>query len=247
MFDRYVAAQTSPAGRRRKQVLVVVSVAVHVVLVLGLIVYSFVHVEEVAPPLLTVTFFSAAAPPPPPPPPPPPAGKKKQDKKPKTPVTQPVKVQPLVQPKEPEKPEEEEEADEGEEGGQEGGVKGGVKGGVVGGDPNGQLGSNGPVKPPEPPPPPKPKNVAHAPDPSEWNNRPDPHVPEAIKIQRKGTGESVFFAVMCIDMNGKVTDVKIKQGIPGADESITAVLMTWRAKPQPIPICFPLRLEYTFE
>ena len=175
----------------------------------------------------------------------PPAG----EKKPKTQVTQPKDVQPLIQPKEPE-PEKPKEEDEGEEGGEEGGVKGGVKGGVAGGVVGGVLGGTGepkPVEAPPPPPPPKPKNVAHAPDASEWLNHPEPHVPEAITIQRKGTGEATFFAVVCLDMAGRVTDVKVKQGIPGADDAIIRVVRTWVAKPQPIPICFPFRATFIFE
>ena len=108
MFDRYVQAQEKPAGRGIKRLLVIVSIVVHALIAVGLVIYSFIHVEEMAPPLLTVTFFSAAAPPPPPPPPPPPAGKKKTTTQ-KKPTQQPTKVQPLIQPKEPEKEEPKEE------------------------------------------------------------------------------------------------------------------------------------------
>ena len=52
MFDRYVQAQEKPAGRRAKQIVVIVSVVVHVVAVFGLVIYSFIHVDEVPPPLL---------------------------------------------------------------------------------------------------------------------------------------------------------------------------------------------------
>ena len=84
----------------------------------------------------------------------------------------------LVQPKQEEaKPDE----DDGEEGGVEGGVAGGVKGGTVGG----VVGGTGT------PPPVKAKNVpAHVFD-SEKLSGEMPHLPDIVKIQRKGTGEAV--------------------------------------------------------
>jgi len=234
MFDRYVAAQTHRPGSRRLQVLVIASVVVHAAGVVGLIAWSFAHVEEVAPPLVTVTFFSAA--PPPPPPPPPPARRKAAERKPRPTLTQPRDVKPLVQPKEPEAPEPEDRP--GAAGGVEGGVEGGVAGGVVG----------SPTPPPPPPAaPPRPKTVAKAPDPSEFVSQAQPHLPEAITIQRKGTGDADFFAKVCVDMEGRVTDITVKAGIPGADDSITRVIRTWQLKPQPIPICFPVRLTFRFE
>src|SRR5438045_2516250 len=146
MFDRYVEAQEHPPGRRAKQLLLIASVVVHAMVLVGLIVWSFIHVEEVAPPLLTVTFFSGAAPPPPPP----------------------------------------------------------------------------------PPPPPKPKNVASEPNTGDYANRPDPHVPDAIKIQRKGTGEAVFIAKLCMGQDGHVLSVTVLSGIPGADDAILATMRQWR-------------------
>src|SRR5438128_24929 len=116
IFERYEVGQHR--DWTLKGILIVVSIILHAAAAIGLIIWSFIHVEEVPPPPLTVTFFSAAAPPPPPPPPPPPAGKKNPTPKPKTPIVQPVKdVQPLVQPKEPEKPEPEDDGND--EGGQE--------------------------------------------------------------------------------------------------------------------------------
>src|SRR6476661_5051857 len=99
MFDRYVAAQHQTAGARRRRVLVLVSVIAHALALVGLLVWSVVHVEAMAPPPITVTFFKASAPPPPPPPPP--AGARhKPTPKPRTP--RPHEAQPLVQPRTPE-------------------------------------------------------------------------------------------------------------------------------------------------
>ena len=240
MFDRYVQAQSQPANRGAKRILIIVSIALHVAAVFGLIIYSFVHVDEVPPPLLTVTFFSAAAPPPPPPPPPP-AGKKKEQKKEKPKFVQPNKQQPLVQPKEPEKEEEPEEEEDGEEGGQEGGVKGGQVGGVVGGVLGGVVGA------PPPPPPPKPKTVAYSLSLNDYVSRDEPHLPDAVKAQHKGEPDLMFFALVCVDTGGAVTDIKVKVGITGADESILRTMRSWKVKPQPIPICYPVKLLYTVD
>ena len=71
MFDRYVQG-TKPSWKRRA--VLTVSLALHAIAAIVLVVYSFIHVEEITPPALSLTFFSA---PPPPPPPPPPAAHKK--------------------------------------------------------------------------------------------------------------------------------------------------------------------------
>src|SRR4051812_6865991 len=102
MFDRYLQ-ETKPNWKRRA--LATASVALHIVAGISLVIYSFFHIEEVTPPVLSLTFFSAAAPPPPPPPPPP---KKSSTKtKPKVTPTQPTTITQLVQPKQEDKAEEE--------------------------------------------------------------------------------------------------------------------------------------------
>src|SRR5262249_40870203 len=121
MFDRYVA-QTKPSWRRRA--LIIASGALHAVALVVMIIWSFLHVEEIAPPALSLTFFSAAPPPPPPPPPPkasstPHVERKVTPKVTPTQVVQPTEIKPVVQPKKEEPPDEE----DGEEGGEEGGVK----------------------------------------------------------------------------------------------------------------------------
>src|SRR3954463_2487889 len=87
MFDRYVQG-TKPSWKRRA--LLTGSLALHGIALVVLVVYSFIHVEEITPPVLSLTFFSA---PPPPPPPPPPAKKhtevKHIEKKIVTPTTVP--------------------------------------------------------------------------------------------------------------------------------------------------------------
>ena len=226
MFDRYVQG-TKPSWKRRA--VLTVSLALHGIAAMVLIVYSFIHVEEITPPALSLTFFSA---PPPPPPPPPPAKKhtevKHIDKK----IVTPTSVPQLVQPKQEEsKPDE----DDGEEGGVEGGVAGGVKGGTVGGVVGG-TGTPAPVKA---------KNVPPHIFDSEKLSGEMPHLPDIVKIQRKGTGDAIFMAKVCVDQGGRVNQVSIMQGIPGADNDIMGTLRTWKFKPQPVPICSLFRIVFT--
>jgi protein TonB len=225
MFDRYVQG-TKPSWKRRA--VLTVSLALHGIAVIVLVVYSFVHVEEITPPALSLTFFSA---PPPPPPPPPPAKHHTEVKHIEKKIVTPTTVPQLVQPKQ-----EEEKPDEDD--GQEGGVEGGVAGGVAGGTVGGVVGGTGV-------PTPKAKNVPpHVLD-TEKISGDTPHLPDIVTIQRKGTGDAIFMAKVCVDQSGHVNQVSVIQGIPGADSSIMNTLRTWRFKPQAIPICSMLRFVYT--
>jgi protein TonB len=247
MFDQYVERRRNPATRRT---LALASIALHGAAAIGLCIWSFAHVEEIAPPMMMVTFFNA---PPPPPPPPPPAGsghkaerKKPVEVKPKQ-IVMPTEVpHTLTQPQKKEEPEEKD--DEGEAGGVQGGVKGGVAGGVVGGTLGGtvggviggQIGGTAPATV-------KPKNVPpHALD-SQALYKPDPHLPDAIKLQRRGTGDAVFMCKLCVAQDGSIMRVDVMQGIPGADENITSTLRQWRFKPQPIPVCMMTRFEFAIQ
>jgi protein TonB len=227
MFDRYVQG-TKPSWKRRA--VLTVSLALHGIAALVLVVYSFVHVEEITPPALSLTFFSA---PPPPPPPPPPARKHTEVKHIEKKIVTPTTVPQLVQPKQEEK---EEDKDDGEEGGVEGGVAGGVKGGTVGG----VVGGTGA-------PPPKAKNVPPAKFDADALYKPMPHLPGIVTIQRKGTGEAVWMGKVCIDQGGKVNQISIMQGIPGGDSAIMDTMRSWKFKTQPFPICTMIRLVYTID
>ena len=227
MFDRYVQG-TKPSWKRRAVLLV--ALGLHAIAGVVLVVYSFIHVEEITPPALSLTFFSAAPPPPPPPPPAKHHEVKHIEKKIVTPTTVPQ----LVQPKqEEEKPDE----DDGEEGGVEGGVAGGVKGGVVGGVVGG-TGTPGPAKP---------KNVPQHVFDTEKLSGENPHLPDIVKIQRKGTGDAIWMGKVCVDQSGHVNQVTTIQGIPGGDVAIVEGLRTWRFKNQPVPICTMLRFVYTID
>src|SRR6476646_6279330 len=179
MFDRYVQG-TKPSWKRRA--VLTVSLALHGIAAIVLVVYSFVHVEEITPPALSLTFFSA---PPPPPPPPPPAKKHTEVKHIEKKIVTPTTVPQLVQPKQ-----EEEKKDEDD--GEEGGVEGGVVGGVVGG-------TGAPTA--------KPKNVPpHMLEQAKLSGE-MPHLPDIVKIQRKGTGLAISMVKVCIDQSGNVNQV----------------------------------------
>jgi protein TonB len=220
MFDNFVAGR-KPSWKRRA--LIMVSLALHGGAALGLLIWSVFHVEELAPPAVSLTFFSAA--PPPPPPPPPPAGRKPVEHKPKVQkvVQQPTEIPKLVQPNL-EKPEEPEE--EGEEGGVEGGVPGGVPGGVVGGVLGGTLGA---------PPPPAPKVVASFVLDQQRISYPDPHPPPNVGSK----GQTLRGAYrICVRQDGHISDITVITPVSGADATIIEQLKrTWVYKPQPLPVC----------
>ena len=52
---------------------------------------------------------------------------------------------------------------------------------------------------------------------------------------------------ICIDQAGKVNQVQIIQGIPGADNDILSTIRTWKYKPQPIPICSMTRFVFNVD
>lgn len=233
MFDRYVQG-TKPSWKRRA--VLTVSLGAHVVAAIALFVYSFIHIEEITPPALSLTFFSA--PPPPPPPPPPAAHHKTEQHHVEKKMVQPTQVQPIVQPKQEEK-EEEKDDDDGEEGGVEGGVAGGVKGGVIGGVVGGTVGGTVSAA--------KPKNVPPLTFDQNALYKPDPHLPDIIKIQRKGTGDAIWMGKVCVDQSGRVNQISMMQSIPGADASIMGTMRTWKFKPQPVPICTLIRIVYNID
>jgi protein TonB len=244
MFDRYLAAQPErglrAALQAKKQLVLWLSFIGHGLAITVAVIWSYVYVEEVAPPALTVTFFSAA--PPPPPPPPPPAGKKKENKpKTKRPLEQPKDIQPLVQPTEP-LPEAEEE-EEGEEGGQEGGVEGGEEGGVIGGVVGGVVGGQLGEEPPA----------------EEPSKKVPPHVLEAslvyrapvvtpVEVRNRYRGQQMRFTILvCIKRDGSVdrSKSKIIAGEPEARAAIMESVYQWKYKPQPVPLCAPFNLVNT--
>lgn len=234
MFDRY-AASTEVSWARRA--IIVASLVLHGAAAIGLFIYSIFHVEEIAPPAVSLTFFSA---PPPPPPPPPPARKKSSttvEKKvtptevvqPTTKLVQPQKVEPKQDDKKDDK-----DDDDGEEGGQEGGVKGGQTGGQVGGQLGGTVGGTGTdlhAKPASP------KMVASFTLTAQQVSHADPHLTDAFKSAHPQQTVKGMYKV-CIGTDGHITDVTPMTSIPGMDQTlIEQIKAGWTYKPQPVPVC----------
>jgi protein TonB len=244
-FEALLTDRARRQPRRRKLTLTL-SVALHGALVVGGIVYSLWHVEELAPPPLSVALHLGAVPPPPPPPPP--ARRSTSSTKPKTKPD--PKREPLVVPKdrvEPQSPPEPEPSDtddsqEGVAGGVPGGVQGGVVGGVVGGTPA--------------PPPPKdtgPKMLP--PQVAQLLLLIDPNSPEyRVKLPPALERSRVKFAaklLICVSAQGSVTSVKILEPAdPAIDPQIPSVIGRWRYRPytvdgHPLPFCYQVRYEVT--
>jgi len=232
MFDRYVA-QTQPNWKRRA--VIIASLALHGIAAIVLVVWSFFHVDEIAPPAVSLTFFSA---PPPPPPPPPPAKKKSSEVKKVTPVehkiVNPTQVNPIIQPKQEDKKEESSDDDDGVEGGEEGGVKGGVvggiKGGTVGGTVGGVVGGTGTQ--------PQPKMV-FGPAMAAQQLRHDPlSTPDWFTNQHPHQMITAVYKI-CLDTSGRVTSTSIVKAVGGVDEQIMSQIRTgWTYKAQLYPVCF---------
>ena len=230
MFDRYAAATAPSWGRRA---LVIASIVLHGSAALGLAIYSIFHVEEIAPPALSLTFFSA---PPPPPPPPPPARKKSVQTEhkiiPQT-IVQPTNTVKIVQPKVEEKKDEKDD-DDGEEGGVEGGVKGGVAGGTVGGVKGGTIGGTGTDLNAKPGPA---RMVAAFTLAAQQLSHPDPRLTDEFKSAHPQQTVKGMYKV-CIGTDGHITDVTPMTAIPGMDNTIIQQIRSgWSYKPQPVPVC----------
>jgi protein TonB len=238
MFDRYVA-QTQPNWKRRA--VVMASLALHGIAAIVLVIWSFFHVEEIAPPAVSLTFFSA---PPPPPPPPPPAKKKSSETKKVTPVehkiVNPTQVNPIIQPKTEDKKEDTPDDDDGVEGGEEGGVKGGVvggvKGGVVGGTIGGVVGGTGTGQP-------QGKIVPAFTLRAQQIDHALPGLPDWFKNQHAHQNVSGMYK-FCVGMDGRVFSVAIVKAIGGVDDQVMQQIRNWTYKPQALPVCVTDNVQF---
>jgi protein TonB len=230
MFESFTPKRTSWARRT----LFIGSIVFHGVAAVALLIYSVFHVEELAPPEVTLTFFNA--PPPPPPPPPPPAQAKKTQSKPKTVV--PTKITSFKEPKPQEKKEEEkkeEHSSSNDSAGQAGGVQGGVAGGVVGGVVGAPATTAAP--PPPPPPPAAPKMVPSFVFAKDKIGGGDPHLPDEFKSRHPKETLNASYRV-CVGTDGRVSEMSVVRGIGGVDDGIIQqVRGSWSFKPQPVPVC----------
>ncbi|HEX4462396.1 MAG TPA: hypothetical protein VIA18_30675 [Polyangia bacterium] len=243
MFDRFVSG-ARPSWKRRA--VLVVSLAAHGVLGLGLLVAGLFHVAEIAPPALAIVFVSSHAP----------AAEAAIVKaapqavahgKRATTTSAHALVQPAV-PVVQATPMTTTAPDVAPPGNL------GPSDGPVG--PGGQSGSDGPGGPDDrgdgdgaggpgiAMPAPRARNVApHQLDAQKIAGA-DPHLPDFVRSARRGLGDDAFAARICVDQAGRVSRVDVLQGIAGADEGIVATLREWRYRAQPIPVCFVSRFVF---
>ena len=232
--DRFMFAQVDNRAAKRRAMMTTVAIALHGAMLVGAIIWSFIKVEELPAPQVTVTFLAAAAPPPPPPPPPPP-----RRKTPKVVPTTPTEVKPdQVRPKEPE-PEEDDGEDDGVEGGVKGGVKGGVVGGVVGG-----------IKPAPPPVEDKPVFILPTMEQPKLLMHTNPVYPPAAKAARL---EGDVVLKICFTKAGGVQSVTVIKGLAmGLTEAAQAAAKSNRYQPykvggKPVAACQVTRYQFKLQ
>ncbi len=238
MFDRYVSG-SKPSWKRRA--VLMASLGAHGVLGIGLLVAGLLHVTEISPPALAIVFVSAHEPPAQATKVPPQRRQQQQAKR----TAAAASARPLVQPTSPMvQPTPTPEVAPSDNSGPPDVGPGG------GGDPGGRDGSGGPGGGDEPGGPgvgvgpPRARNVApHQLDAQKIAGA-DPHLPEFVKLARRGLGDNAFAARICVDQAGSVSRVDVLSGIPGADEAIVAALRQWRYRTQPIPVCFVSRFVF---
>jgi protein TonB len=249
-FEQFLNQKKERGGRKTWRALTYsVSLALHGALLLGLLVRSFWHVDELQPKGVVITMMSLRVPPPPPPPAP--AAHKNPDPKPRAVAVVRPKPTTLVQPADKPKvetaaPPKEEEVASNDDDGVAGGVEGGVSGGV-----------ETAAAPPPPPPPPRPVEVAPVMLPPNIgtgqrlsdvinDSRFRPSLPPALN--HDGVVVWGLFRI-CVASDGKVKDVKIlKSADRLVDASWTEIIHRWEYRPysidgRPIPFCHAARIE----
>lgn len=255
MFDRFARAH-QPASPRR-HLLLILSLVCHALAVIGLVIYSFVYVQELPEPILSLTLLRI---------PPVPVmlglGPRTESRpRPRPRLAQrtpPSEVRPHLQQPTPQPRAEtppatstttpstslgDSDPDGDPDGDPNGDPDGDPNGGPGGGDPNGDPNGTGlGGQPPEPTHHPAAvRNVAHDLDPSQILYHPEPHLPDPVKARYRTSGEALFIAKVCIDRSGRVFRTDVIQGIEGADQAILATIQAWRYRQQPIPVCFAAR------
>jgi hypothetical protein len=93
----------------------------------------------------------------------------------------------------------------------------------------------------------KPKNVAARTLDSQQLSHAEPHLPDIVRIQRRGTGDARFSAKVCINNDGKVYQVAVISGIPGGDDQIINTIKQWTYKPQPVSVCSVVNLVFDLQ
>jgi serine/threonine protein kinase len=95
----------------------------------------------------------------------------------------------------------------------------------------------------------KPKNVSARTLDGQQVYHPDPHLPPIIMAQLKnaGTPDARFAGKVCINNEGRVYQVQVLSGIPGADNEIVNTIKTWQYKAQPVSVCFVASIEFSVQ
>ena len=217
----------------RDTVPLVISTAVHVVVIGAMAAIPLLYLSADLPEVPHMLAFVAAAPPPPPPPPPappPPAAAKAATRpKPKpipTNVARPLPVEPPM-----ETVAERDVSGSGSEEGIPGGVEGGVPGGIVGG----VIGGIVPTSIVAPPPPPPPPPMAQTPVRVGGNittpalvSRVEPvYPPLAVRAHVQG----VVILEAVVDRQGRVESVTVLRSIPLLDAAAVEAVGQWRYSP----------------
>jgi periplasmic protein TonB len=223
----------------RKGYTLPVSLAVHAIVLVGVVVVPLLSSGELPEPTTAVKafFVEPSAPPPPPPPPPPPAPRAPDRPRPvNTPApTTPTFTAPVDVP-------EEIKQDEGIDLGVEGGVPGGVEGGVAGGVVGGVVGGL-----PDAPPPPEAVRVG--------GNIKEPKKLKETKpvypaIARSARVQGIVILECTISPQGRVTDVKVLRGIPLLDQAAIEAVKQWVYTPTllngvPVPVIMTVTVNFT--
>lgn len=247
MFDLVLDRVERPY-RRSSAGATVVSVIGHVVLVTTVFVLPLLWATDSLPsvPVMMAFVATPAAPPPPPPPPPPPAAPATAARPTPAPSSSNPDAAPIEAPEEI-TPEPASPAGGGEPGGVEGGVEGGVAGGIVGG-----LVAAAPPPPPPPPPPPAPAQPVRiggqltAPA---LVQRVEPEYP-AIAVAAHLEGMVILEAT--VDVDGRVTEVRILRSRGFLDKAAIAAVQQWRYAPlmlngQPTPFVLTVTLNFALK
>jgi protein TonB len=227
---------------------VVVSVALHAVVVTIVVVVPLLYATNSLPKVPTMMAFVADAPvaPPPPPPPPPPAPPAKVAEAPKAvpqpstnPNAAPIEAPAQIVP-EPPGP-----IRSGGEGGVEGGIEGGVVGGIVGG----LVAAPPPPPSPPPPPPPAPPKVVRiggAIQAPALIKRVEPVYPDLALMARVG---GVVILEAMVGADGHVESVKVLRSVKFLDQAAIDAVSQWQYSPlvlNGVPTPFVLTVTLSF-
>lgn len=224
-----------------------VSVLGHSFVVALLILLPLLYTQAINMPQFEKTLL--VAPPPPPPPPPPPAPVHVIEQPPKSFFTAGKLFAPKFIPKQIAQVKEEAPPPEPASSGVDGGVPGGVPGGQLGGVLGGILGGSGKATPPPP------KPAAHKGPYRVGGNVQAPKLIQRVQPvypplarQARIQGDVVIESV--IDMQGRVTQMKVVSGSPLLVQAAEQALEQWRYQPtllngQPVAVDMLVTLHFT--